>query len=102
MADAAVAYRYETAARPKGLQWEDWMARTMTRLNAALDDLEANWMDVLGEVNAGSIARGRGARPTSTSACPTSAGATGGRSLPHWHEGFSRRESMEKTSIKSR
>ena len=101
MADAAVAYRYETAARPKGLQWEDWMARTLARLNAALDDLEASWMDVLGEVNAGSIAVAVALSYIDFRLA--NLGWRNGRpKLAAWHEGFSRRESMEKTSISSR
>jgi glutathione S-transferase len=49
LADSAVAYRYETGIRPKGLQWEDWMKRTVSRINAALDDLDRNWGDTLAE-----------------------------------------------------
>lgn len=101
IADSAVAYRYEVAVRPKGLQWEEWMARTLARLNAAFDDLESNWMEQLGEVSAGSIAVAvalayidfrlpdldwRGGRPK----------------LAAWHEAFSRRESMAKTTLAGR
>ncbi len=56
MAESAVGYRYETAARPAGLQWEGWIERTKSRINASLDDLEANWISFLAEPNAGSIA----------------------------------------------
>jgi glutathione S-transferase len=56
MADAAVGLRYEQAARPKGLQWDDWMTRAVARLNACADELEAHWRDTLQEVNLGSIA----------------------------------------------
>jgi glutathione S-transferase len=101
MADAAVAYRYETAARPTGLQWEDWMARTRTRINAALDDLEANWMDALAEVNAGSIAAAV-ALSYLDFRLPDLGWRNGRAKLTAWHDGFSRRESMEKTSIKGR
>lgn len=101
MADSAVAYRYETAARPKGLQWEDWMTRTVTRLNAALDDLEANWMDALSEVNAGAVA------VAVTLAyidfrLPDFGWRNGRPKLASWHEGFAARESMAKTSIAHR
>jgi len=58
LGDAAVGYRYETAARPKGLQWEDWLARTRQRMEAACDDLEKNWQSCLSEINAGTIAAG--------------------------------------------
>jgi glutathione S-transferase len=56
LAEAGVATRYEIAARPQGLQWEDWLKRARTRMTAALDDLEANWMAVLPDLNVGSIA----------------------------------------------
>ena len=56
LADAAVAYRYEVAARPKGLQWAEWMERARLRIEASLDELEANWQACLAEVNAGAIA----------------------------------------------
>jgi glutathione S-transferase len=56
MGDAGVAFRYETAARPKELQWEDWKKRQQLRVTDALDDLERNWQTLLSDVNAGSIA----------------------------------------------
>jgi glutathione S-transferase len=98
LSDSAVAYRYEVAVRPKGLQWEDWMTRTVARINASLDDLESNWLDTLSEVNAGAIAvavtlcyldfrlgdlNWRGGRPK----------------LAAWHETFCSRDSMKKTAL---
>lgn len=56
LADSAVAYRYEIGVRPEGLQWQAFMDRTVTRINAVLDDLEINWGASLADVNAGSIA----------------------------------------------
>ena len=53
---SAVAYRYETAMRPQGLQWAEWMTRTEQRINAAMDDMDKNWQAELAEVTAGSIA----------------------------------------------
>jgi glutathione S-transferase len=55
LGDAAVGFRYETVARPKGLQWAEWLDRTTKRFAAASDELEANWIACLGEVNVGSI-----------------------------------------------
>lgn len=55
LGDCAVGYRYETAARPKGLQWADWIERTTKRFAAIFDELEANWIACLSEVNVGSI-----------------------------------------------
>lgn len=98
MADVAVAYRYETAARPQGLQWAEWMARTEQRINAAMDDMDRSWQTELADVNAGSIAaavalayidfrlpifKWRDTRPR----------------LSAFHEKFSARESMVKTAL---
>jgi glutathione S-transferase len=100
LGDAAVGYRYETAARPKGLQWVEWLERTRLRIAAGLDDLENNWQACLAEVNAGSIAAAvvlayfdfrlpefnwRGGRPK----------------LAAFHEQFSKRDSMVKTALPS-
>ena len=41
LADSAVAYRYEVGVRPQGLQWQEWMSRTVTRMNAALSRLHS-------------------------------------------------------------
>jgi glutathione S-transferase len=56
MSEAAVGLQYETASRPQGLQWQDWMDRAVARINASADDLEANWQDTLNDINLGSIA----------------------------------------------
>jgi glutathione S-transferase len=56
LGDSAVAYRYETATRPKELQWKEWMARTQSRFAAIFDDLEKTWSDDLSHVTAGTIA----------------------------------------------
>jgi glutathione S-transferase len=56
LADSAVAFRYETAARPQGLQWQGWMERTKLRAAHVFDGLEAHWIACLEDTNAGSIA----------------------------------------------
>lgn len=98
LADSAVAYRYEVAARPKGLQWEDWMTRTVARINAALDDLENKWSAELAEVSVGSICAA-----VCLSYIDFRLGDMGWRNgrpkLAAFHEGFSRRESMQKTAL---
>ena len=101
MADAGVAYRYEIGVRPKGLQWQEFMERTVARINAALDDLENNWSAALTEVSAGSIAvavtlgyidfrlgelNWRNGRPK----------------LAAFHEAFSQRDSMMKTALQAK
>lgn len=55
LCDSAVNLRYETALRPEELRWDKWMDRQRARLGSVLDDLEANWMDALEGVHAGSI-----------------------------------------------
>jgi glutathione S-transferase len=98
IADAAVGFRYEVAARPQGLQWQAWMDRQKKRVNAALDDIEKT--ADLGEVNAGTIAvavalgyldfrlgdwKWRNDRPK----------------LAAFYESFGKRESMAKTALPS-
>ena len=75
-----------------------WMARTETRLHATFDELEANWMDLLQDVNAGSVA------VAVTLAyidfrLPTLNWRNGHPKLGHWHEHFSGRDSMKKTAL---
>jgi glutathione S-transferase len=98
LADAAVAYRYEVAARPQGLQWEDWMKRAMARINAAIDEMENNWQDTLAGVNAGSIAAA-----VTLSYIDFRLGDLGWRAtrpkLAAWHATFSQRDSMVKTAL---
>lgn len=98
LADVCVSYRYETAMRPQGLQWADWMARTEQRINAAIDDMDRNWQSELADITAGTIAaavalayidfrlpafKWRDTRPQ----------------LSAFHEKFSKRESMLKTAL---
>ena len=98
LADSAVAYRYEIAQRPKGLQWQEWMARTITRINAALDDLEGNWETCLAEVNAGSIAVA--VTLSYADFRLDELGWRNGRTrLASFHENFSKRGSMIKTAL---
>ena len=56
IAEAGVAWRYETAVRPQGLQWREWIDRHLLRVNAEFDDLEKTWTKDLMDVTAGSIA----------------------------------------------
>lgn len=98
LADAAVAYRYETAMRPQGTQWQDWISRTRARFAATFDELDANWMDTLAEVNAGSLSVA-----VTLAYIDFRLGELGWRNgrprLAAWHEGFSRRDSMMKTAL---
>lgn len=98
LADSAVAYRYETAARPQGLQWQDWMARTETRMGDVLDALERDWEACLGEVSVGSIAAA-----VTLSYLDFRIGTLNWRNsrpkLTGFHERFSGRDSMLKTKL---
>jgi glutathione S-transferase len=101
LSDSAVAYRYEVGVRPKGLQWEDWMARTVTRINAALDDLDKNWSDTLETVNAGSIAVA--VTLSYLDFRLNDLGWRNGRQkLAAFHEAFSARDSMVKTALQAK
>lgn len=101
LADSAVALRYETAARPQGLQWQDWIGRTHTRIAAALDDLEGNWSDTLAETNAGSIAVA--VTLSYIDFRLTDLDWRNGRPKLHsFHDQFTARDSMLKTALKPR
>lgn len=100
IAEAGVAQRYETAVRPQGLQWREWMERQAVRVKAEFDDLDKTWEKDLGEVTAGSIA-------------VAVALAYLDFRLPDWqwrkdrprltafHEAFSARPSMQATALKA-
>lgn len=98
LGDAAVGYRYETAARPKGLQWEDWMARARLRMEAACDDLEKNWQSCLAEINAGSIAAGV-VLAYIDYRLPDVKWRSGRPALAAFQEKFAGRDSMKATAI---
>lgn len=55
IADAAVSKRYEQVQRPEGMRWVEYRSRLKARIEDGLDDIEANWMDSLKDVNAASI-----------------------------------------------
>lgn len=56
VADAAVAYRYEQVQRPEPMRWPEYKQRQKTRIEDGLNDIETQWMDALGDVNAASVA----------------------------------------------
>ncbi len=100
LGEAAVSFRYETATRPKGLQWVEWMERTKLRINAVFDDLEANWQGYLGHVNAGSITVAV-VLAYIDFRMPEFAWRKGRPELAAFYEIFSKRESMAKTALAS-
>ena len=78
--------------------WQEWMTRTLTRMNAAIDDLDGNWQETLAGVNAGSIAAA-----VALSYIDFRLGDLGWRNsrpqLTAWHAAFSKRDSMIKTAL---
>lgn len=101
LADSAVGYRYETAARPQGLQWQEWIERTRTRLAAGFDDLENHWQACLAEVNAGSIAVAVTLSYIDYR-IPDIQWRPGHPRLQAFHDAFAQRDSMKKTDLNLR
>ncbi len=56
LGEAAVNLRYELAARPQGLQWQDWITRATARITSSLDSLDKEWTESLQDVSLASIA----------------------------------------------
>ncbi|MFT3986743.1 glutathione S-transferase family protein [Aestuariivirga sp.] len=98
LADSAVATRYELGARPKGLQWPEWLERTRIRMTAIFDSLERDWSPILGEVTVGTIASAVVLSYISFR-LPDVDWKTGRPKLAAFHAEFSKRESMLKTPI---
>jgi glutathione S-transferase len=98
IAEAGVAQRYETAVRPSGLQWREWMDRQGLRVNAAFDDLERTWEKDLHEVTAGSIAVAV-ALSYLDFRIPDWQWRTGRQKLQAFHESFSARPSIQSTVL---
>ena len=99
MGDAAVALRYETATRPEAARWKELIARLRLRLIAACDDLEANWMRDLAEVNAGGIAIGAAASYMDFRHDDLDWRANH-RRLAQWFETFTERPAMQATQLR--
>ncbi|MDE2384960.1 MAG: glutathione S-transferase N-terminal domain-containing protein [Alphaproteobacteria bacterium] len=99
LGDAAVALRYETAARPPTAHWPEYAERLRARIRAALDELEGQWAETLAEVNLGSIATAvaLGYLDVRHDAL---AWRNGRGHLATWYEAFSNRPSMLKTQPK--
>jgi glutathione S-transferase len=92
--EAAVALRYEQAARPEGHRWPEYAARSRQRVSDTCDALNTSWRASLDEVHAGSIA----------TACflsyvdvrhDTLQWRKDRDSLADWHKGFAARASMQ-------
>lgn len=96
VADAAVAYRYETAMRPKDLHWPAFAERQKTRALMALDEAEKNWSKDLEQLSAGTIALAV-ALAYIDIRMPDWNWRQGRGRLAAWHAKFSERDSMKAT-----
>jgi glutathione S-transferase len=56
--DAAVLARYETAARPESLRWNEWTDGQMKKVACGLAELERRAGELAGRIDVGSIAIG--------------------------------------------
>jgi glutathione S-transferase len=99
IAEAGVAWRYETAVRPQGLQWREWMERQAIRVNAEFDDLETTWNKDLAEVTAGSLSVAV-ALSYLDFRIPDWSWRPGRPKLEAFHLAFSGRPSMQATALK--
>jgi glutathione S-transferase len=100
IAEAGVAQRYETTARPQGLQWREWMERQALRVSAEFDELEKTWEKELGEVTAGSITVAV-ALAYLDFRIPDWQWRNGHPKLATFHDSFSGRASMQATVLKA-
>ncbi|MGE0004757.1 MAG: glutathione S-transferase family protein [Parvibaculaceae bacterium] len=100
IAEAGVAQRYETAVRPQGLQWREWIERQGLRVDAEFDDLEKTWEKDLGEVTAGSVAVAV-ALAYLDFRLPDWQWRRGRPKLAAFHETFSARPSMQATALRA-
>jgi glutathione S-transferase len=98
--DAGVAQRYETAVRPQGLQWREWMVRQGLRVNAECDDLENTWEKDLREITGGTIAVAV-ALAYLDFRLPDWQWRKDRPKLAAFHETFSARPSMQATALKA-
>ena len=98
IAEAGVAQRYETAVRPQGLQWREWMERQGLRVQAEFDDLENTWQKDLGEITGGTIAVAV-ALAYLDFRIPDWTWRQGRPKLTAFHEAFSQRPSMQATVL---
>jgi glutathione S-transferase len=98
--DAAVLTRYEKAARPEKLQWEEWVSGQLAKVTSALAEIERRANTFAERVDVGTISIAcalgyldfRYANLAWRNSCPTAAA---------WFERFGARESMAATRAPS-
>jgi glutathione S-transferase len=98
VADAAVAYRYETATRPKELLWKEFAERQKTRALMAMDEAQGAWSRDLEQVTAGTIALAVALSYADFRLADWN-WRQGRAALANWHEGFAARASMRTTKL---
>ena len=96
LGDAAVALRYEQAARPESMRWTDLADRQKARINACLDELENKWHEHFKDVTLGTIAVAAVLGYADIRHAALNWRSNRPR-LSAFHESFSRRESMINT-----
>jgi glutathione S-transferase len=99
IAEAGVAFRYETVVRPQGLQWREWLNRHDLRVKGEFDDLEKTWSKDLAEVTAGSLTVAV-ALSYLDFRIPDWQWRKDRPKLQAFHEAFSARPSMQATALK--
>jgi glutathione S-transferase len=94
--DAAVLTRYESALRPEGLRWPDWIGGQMEKVSSALSDFERRAAAWGSRMDVGVIATGC-ALGYLDFRYPDIGWRERGPALARWFEQFAARESMVKT-----
>ena len=95
--DAALLCRYEATVRPEDKRWPAWSDGQMAKIDAALDELEAHWLEILnGPTTIGSIAVGCALGYIDFRFADVDWRATR-PGIAAWYGAFSVRPSMQKT-----
>lgn len=95
--DAALLARYESAARPENLRWDDWHRGQVAKITGTLATLSASWLDHLErELDIGTIAAGC-ALGYLDFRFPDIGWREGNERLAAWFAAFSERPAMKQT-----
>lgn len=99
--NAGVLIRFETALRPSQLRWQAWIDGQMSKIESSIDELTRNWLEhVRQRIDIGTISVGcalgyldfRQIHLTWRQQAPE---------LAEWYADFSRRDSMQGTSLRA-
>jgi glutathione S-transferase len=94
--DAAVLIRYETAARPESLRWNEWIAGQFEKVTSALEEFERRAARLGGRVDLGTVALGC-ALGYLDFRYPSLGWRHSYPDSARWFDGFAERESMRAT-----